>query len=145
MYLRLTVLLVLFSRPLFLMLAGPLIVLACIAGVAGWLWSRVSSGRPEESTTEFQPRNPLELRAAILFAGLFLVVLVATRLTVTHLGNSGIYGLAAVIGLTDVDPFILGMAQSAGTLMPASLAAASILIACVEQQCGERNLRIHLR
>jgi uncharacterized membrane protein (DUF4010 family) len=48
---------------------------------------------------------------------------------VNHLGNTGIYGLAAIVGLMDVDPFILGMTQSAGGLTPESLAASGILIA----------------
>jgi uncharacterized membrane protein (DUF4010 family) len=64
-----------------------------------------------------------------LFAALFLAVLVVTRVAVTHLGNTGIYGLAAIIGLMDVDPFILGMTQSAGALTPESLAAIGILVA----------------
>ena len=129
MYLRLTILLVLFSRRLLVTLAAPLIILACVAGLVGWLWSRVPKGGSEEARREFQPRNPLELGAAILFAILFLAVLVVTRVAVTHLGNTGIYGLAAILGLMDVDPFILGMTQSAGALTPESLAASGILIA----------------
>jgi uncharacterized membrane protein (DUF4010 family) len=70
----------------------------------------------------------LELRSAILFAVLFLAVLVISRLVMTHFGNTGIYGLASV-GLIDVDAFILGMTPSAGALTPGSLAANSILIA----------------
>jgi uncharacterized membrane protein (DUF4010 family) len=129
MYFRLTVLLVLFNRKLLVMLAAPLIILACVAGLAGWLWSRIPKGSSEEFGREFQPRNPLELRAATLFAALFLAVLVVTRVAATRLGHSGIYGLAAIIGLIDVDPFILGLAQSTGALTPESLAARGILIA----------------
>jgi uncharacterized membrane protein (DUF4010 family) len=71
----------------------------------------------------------LELRSAILFAVLFLAVLVISRLVMTHFGNTGIYGLASLIGLINVDAFILGMTQSAGAFTPGSLAANSILIA----------------
>jgi len=39
------------------------------------------------------------------------------------------YGLASLIGLVDVDAFILGMTQSAGALASNSLAAKGILIA----------------
>jgi uncharacterized membrane protein (DUF4010 family) len=129
MYVRLTVLLVLFSRELFLVLAVPMMILACLAGLGGWVWSRVPSGGREKARREFQPRNPLELRAAVLFAILFLTVLVVTRVAVNHLGNTGIYTLAAIIGLMDVDPFILGMTQSVGHLTPESLAASGVLIA----------------
>jgi uncharacterized membrane protein (DUF4010 family) len=129
MYVRLTVLLMFFSRSLLVMLAAPLMILACLAGLAGWLWSRVPSGGSARTKREFQPRNPLELRAAVLFAALFLAVLVVTRVAVTRYGNAGIYSLAALVGLMDVDPFILGMTQSAGALATPSLAASGILIA----------------
>jgi uncharacterized membrane protein (DUF4010 family) len=129
MYVRLSVLLVLFSRSLFMMLVAPMMTLACVAGVGGWLWSRVPKGAREKARREFQPKNPLELRAAILFAMLFLAVLIVTRVAMSHLGKTGIYGLAALVGLMDVDPFILGMTQSAGSSTPESLAAAGILIA----------------
>jgi uncharacterized membrane protein (DUF4010 family) len=129
MYLRLAALLALFNHGLFLMLGLPFTVLAALAAAAGWLWSR----RPDANTgtikREFEPRNPLELRAAFLFALLFLVLLVATRLAVVYLGKAGVYGLAAVMGVTDVDPFIMGMTQSAGTATPLSVGAAAILIA----------------
>jgi uncharacterized membrane protein (DUF4010 family) len=129
MYVRLTVLLMLFSHKLLVRLAAALMILACVAGLAGWLWSRVPRGRSERARREFQPRNPLELRAAVLFAALFLAVLVVIRVAVTHLGNTGIYGLAAIVGFMDVDPFVLGMTQSAGALTPESLAAIGILVA----------------
>ncbi len=129
MYLRLVILLTLFNRTLLHMLAAPLLVLGCVAGITGWLWSRRQQQRPAETHGELQPRNPLELRSALVFAVLFLAVLVISRLVLTHFGNTGMYGLASLIGLVDVDAFILGMTQSAGALASNSLAAKGILIA----------------
>jgi len=129
MYVRLVVLLVLFNRTLLHMLAVPLLILGCLAGITGWLWSHLQHDRPAETGGEFHPRNPLEMRSAVLFAALFVLVLVISRLVLTHFGNTGIYGLASLIGLVDVDAFILGMTQSAGALTANSLAAKGILIA----------------
>ena len=129
MYLRLAVLLLLFNRRLLAMLAAPLVILGCLAGVGGWVWSRLPDTGSGQSRREFAPRNPLELRVAFLFAALFLGLVVLTGLTVTHLGKAGIYALSGIVGLVDVDPFVLGMTQSAGTLAPVSLAARSIVIA----------------
>jgi len=78
---------------------------------------------------EYEPENPLELRAAFFFAALFLVMLIATRLAVVYLGKAGVYSLAAIMGVADVDPFIMGMTQSAGSLTPVSVGAAAILVA----------------
>ena len=65
----------------------------------------------------------------MLFAMLFLAVLVVTRLAVIQYGSAGMYTLAATIGLIDVDPFIVGMTQSAGALTGESLAVRGILVA----------------
>ncbi len=128
MYLRLAALLALFNRGLFRTLGVPFTLLATLAAVAGWLWSRLPDAKTGEIKREYEPRNPLELHAALVFALLFLAMLVATRLAVVYLGRAGVYGLAAVMGVTDVDPFIMGMTQSAGTATPLSVGAAAILV-----------------
>jgi uncharacterized membrane protein (DUF4010 family) len=129
MYLRLVALLALFNRPLASVLAPAFLVLAGVAIAVGWFWSR----RPDEVASdikrEFEPNNPLELGAAFLFAAFFVAMLIATQLAVTYLGHAGVNILAAVMGVTDVDPFILGMTQAAGTLTPLKVAAGAVLIA----------------
>jgi len=129
MYLRLILLLMLFNRTLLHILAVPLLVLGCVAGITGLLWSHLEQQKPAETRAELRPRNPLELRAAFLFAVLFLAVLVISRLAISHFGKMGMFGLAGLVSLIDVDAFILGMTQSAGALTSGSLAAKSILIA----------------
>ena len=44
-------------------------------------------------------------------------------------GTSGIYTLAAIVGVTDIDPFVLNLAQGGTTGMSNSALAAAILIA----------------
>ena len=56
-------------------------------------------------------------------------MLACTQLAVIYLGRAGVNTLAAIMGVTDVDPFILGMTQSAGGTTPLRLAAAAVLIA----------------
>jgi len=129
MYLRLVALLALFNRQLMLLLALPFLVLSAVAIGAGWLWSRRPDPNAQPVQREFEPSNPLELLAAFLFALLFLVMLVATQLAVTYLGRAGVNTLAAIMGVTDVDPFIMGMTQAAGALTPLRVAAAAVLIA----------------
>ena len=129
MYLRLVALLMLFNRRLGTMLAPSFLLLAAIAIAGGWLWSRRPDAVASEVKREFEPNNPLELVAAFVFALFFLGMLVATQLAVAYLGRAGVNILAAVMGLTDVDPFIMGMTQAAGTLTPLQVAAVAVLIA----------------
>jgi uncharacterized membrane protein (DUF4010 family) len=129
MYVRLTALVGLFNPRLLAMLGVPFVVLAVVALSAGWLWSRVPDGQASEITREFEPRNPLELGAASLFGVLFLGMLILTHLVVAYLGRGGLYSLAAIMGVTDVDPFIMGLTQAAGGVTPVASAAAAILVA----------------
>ena len=129
MYLRLAILLALFNRQLMALLLGPFLVIAVVAVAAGWLWTRRADKGAQDIQQELKPRNPLDLGMALLFALLFLVMLVVTQLAVTYLGRAGVDTLAAVMGVTDVDPVIMGLTQTAGTLTPVNLAAGAILIA----------------
>jgi len=56
-------------------------------------------------------------------------MLIATQLAATYLGRAGVNILAAIMGVTDVDPFIMGMTQAAGSLTPLKVAATAVLIA----------------
>jgi uncharacterized membrane protein (DUF4010 family) len=129
MYLRLVALLALFNRQLMSLLALPFLVLAGLAVGGGWLWTRRPDPSARAVQREFEPKNPLELLAAFLFGLLFLAMLIATQLAVTYLGKAGVNTLAAIMGVTDVDPFIMGMTQAAGALTPLRVAAAAVLIA----------------
>jgi uncharacterized membrane protein (DUF4010 family) len=129
MYLRLAGLVSIFNRSLITILGVPFLVLAGASIAGGWLWSRVPDAKAGDVEREFEPKNPLELRAALGFAVLFVAIMVVTHLVVTYLGKAGVYSLAALMGVTDVDPFIMSMTQSAGANAPLGVAAAAILIA----------------
>ena len=129
MYLRLAVLLALFNRQLMMLLWLPFVVLAGAACLAGWLWTRRGEGDAREVSQKDQSRNPLELKTAFFFAALFLAMLVITQLAVQFLGRAGVNTLAAIMGVTDVDPFIMGLTQAAGTMTAVKVAAGAILIA----------------
>jgi uncharacterized membrane protein (DUF4010 family) len=73
--------------------------------------------------------NPLELGAAAIFALLFVAVSLVTVLVKSQLGISGIYALAAIVGVSDIDPFVLNLAQGGVAGMDNAALAAAILIA----------------
>jgi uncharacterized membrane protein (DUF4010 family) len=113
MYARMILLVLLFDAHLAATLAPGFCALALVAIGAGILLA-LQPGPKSIGLTQPPPptKNPLELGPAFLFGGAFLVVLVLSRLAVDSVGRAGLYGLAALLGLTDVDPFVLGLAQS---------------------------------
>jgi uncharacterized membrane protein (DUF4010 family) len=129
MYARILILLAFFNLSLAGAVAVPFAVLALGAVAAGWWLSTRGKAPPKSERTAVVRRNPLQLQAAVVFAIVLTVVLVLTQLVTTHLGKSGTYAFAAVVGVSDVDPFILGLAQTAGKLTPLQVAAVSVVIA----------------
>jgi uncharacterized membrane protein (DUF4010 family) len=129
MYVRLAILLAFFSRPLMCILAAPFLILAALAVAGGWLWTLRADTGTQAVQRVSEPKNPLELMTALFFAALFLAMLVATQLAVTYLGSAGVDTLAAIMGVADVDPLIMGLTQSAGALTPLKVAASAVAIA----------------
>lgn len=129
MFIRTIILVAFFSWSLTLALALPFIVLTGIGVAAGWWWSQRSDAEPEKPANEPAQKNPLELRAALLFALLFVVILSLSQLAAVHLGKGGVYTLGALTGITDITPFIMGMTQTLGALITVKVAAAGIVIA----------------
>lgn len=137
MYLRLTALIAIFNKNLVRLLAVPFLGLAAAAAIAGLLWARRRNGQPEELKREYQHENPLEMRVAFLFAGIFLIILVITKLALSYMGNKGAYILAAIIGFADVDPFIMSMTQAAGATAQLSVSAGAIVLAAASNNIAK--------
>jgi uncharacterized membrane protein (DUF4010 family) len=129
MYLHVAILVAIFSTPLRLHLTPILVGLGVLGIAAGLLWSRQSDSCGTKEPPGPLSRNPLEIRAALIFAALFVGMLALTHFVLQSMGTPGIYGLSVVTGVTNVDPFIMGLTQSAGTNTPTLTAAICILIA----------------
>jgi uncharacterized membrane protein (DUF4010 family) len=129
MYLRVLVLVAIFNGELAGRLAGPFLVLGVAAVVAGFAWSRLPDRSLQQVEREYEAKNPLEIGSAFLFAAIFLIVFVASQVVVREFGTVGMYSLAALMGVTDVDPFIMGLTQTAGSSAPLVAAAAAIVVA----------------
>lgn len=74
------------------------------------------------------PKNPLEVMAALQMALLFQIVLFAVALAERYFGDAGLYGSAAVLGLTDVDALTVSMAERASGGTSAVVAARALAV-----------------
>ena len=71
--------------------------------------------------------NPFEITPAVLFAAVFVILMVVTSVVKSTLGNSGLIGLGAVVGVSDIDPFILSLARPGDT--PFGVAVPAMIVA----------------
>jgi len=54
-------------------------------------------------------QNPFEIKPAVIFASLFVILSVVTIMVKQFFGEGGLIGLSVVVGVTDIDPFILSI------------------------------------
>ncbi len=89
-------------------LAAPLAaMLAACAAIAGALY--FFSRREKTEMPELQ--NPAELRPALIFGGLYALVLLAVAAAKDYFGSPGLYAVGLLAGLTDMDAITLSSAK----------------------------------
>jgi uncharacterized membrane protein (DUF4010 family) len=77
-------------------------------------------------------RNPFRMWAAVQFAAVFALVLLATKLVAVWFPTQGIFALAALSGSVDVDAITLSVARMAARgELEAGVAREAILLAAV--------------
>jgi len=129
MYVRMLIIVAMFDRALAIALAPALLGLAAFGLVLAAIWYRLSAAPTGAAPEAEPPRNPLELATAFVFAALFVLVSLASTWVRGQFGEAGLYGLAAIVGFTDIDPFVLSIAEGSGAPLPVAAAAGAILIA----------------
>ncbi|MGV1014892.1 MAG: MgtC/SapB family protein [Methyloceanibacter sp.] len=128
MFVRVIVLIAVVNRALLPYVLVPFGIMAAAVGAfAAWHYfhGAKKSAAPKGS---LNVRNPFSLTAAAKFAAFFAVVLLAVKIVQEHFPPSGLYAVAALAGLTDVDVITLSMAEFARS-GEARVAVIAILIA----------------
>jgi uncharacterized membrane protein (DUF4010 family) len=135
MYLRILAVTAIFNMTLARHLAPPMVGLS-LAGLAicalqYWVFDkRAAAAQDKDGAMQLAASgNPLELGAAAIFAVLFVVTSFLSTWATKEFGVGGIYSLAAIVGVSDIDPFVLNLAQGGLSGVPTSALVAAILIA----------------
>ncbi len=126
MYLRLLVLVAIFRVQSAIQVAPVLLALAAIAmGYAYWLvkadkaaFELLETGddpslpsKEPDSTEPKLNRNPLELNSALFFAFAFVLVSIATKVTLLQFKDLGLRMLSFLVGCSDITPFVVSILQ----------------------------------
>jgi uncharacterized membrane protein (DUF4010 family) len=97
-----------------------------LLAAAAVLW-RGPSGATEHP--QLRIKNPFDLGTVLQLAGLIAVILLVAKGVASYAGNAGLFLLAAVSAIADVDALTISMARLAGLQVAAGDAASAILIA----------------
>jgi len=111
MYVRIFILALFFNESVALRLAGYFLVLVLLSGLMGAFFLK-NNREPDLKRNDVGHRNPLEFKIALIFGILFAFFAVVTNLVISRYGNLGAGVLSLIVGVTDIDPYILNLFQS---------------------------------
>lgn len=128
MFARILVVVAVLNQALLPLVAWPvgaagLAMLAC----GFWLVWRRMNGADDKPLLRL--KNPFDLGTALKLAGFIAVISVVAKIVSEKAGDAGVFAVAAVSGLADVDALTLSMTRLSPASVPAATAALAIAIA----------------
>ncbi|MFN9277214.1 MAG: MgtC/SapB family protein [Planctomycetota bacterium] len=143
MFVRVAAIAAVVQPPLALALAVPCAATTAVCAGAAAVAMRSHAGGGADGLPAVPMQNPFSLLAASKFAALFAVVQLLLKLGQQHLPQSGVYAVAALAGLTDVDAITVSMAERVRAA-PADVgvAATAILVACLANTVVKTGMAI---
>jgi uncharacterized membrane protein (DUF4010 family) len=125
LFLEITLIQPALAQSLLLPLAA-LVIVPWVGGL-GILYRYPSSATP----SPWPVTNPVDLFSAAQYAGLLVVLAILIQGVRSALGNAGVYGLAALSGLADVDTVSIALARSVNQDLALKTAQQAIFLAVV--------------
>ena len=114
MYLRILILAFIFNKDVAVRLIPYFSVFVVVLLVyIGIMQFKVKKKTPEK-INENKQQHPLEFKTAIIFGLLFGFFAILTNFVITNYGNTGVNILSFIVGVTDIDPYILNLFQHVG-------------------------------
>ncbi len=131
MYVRLLILAFMFNGKIAEKLfPGFFVLIAASVPIVWYFWRHgidKATTAPAESMQEH--KNPLELKTAIIFGFLFTFFGILTQFVVQNYGKAGVNLLSFIVGVTDIDPYILNLFQGGTTMISVGTIARATIIA----------------
>ncbi len=125
MYLRILIIIWLINQSIIPTLWWKLVLLFLIGIILSFMVKSKTPHSNQSSVSNLQ--NPFEIKPAFIFAILFVFLSVITIWVKNFLGNIGLLVLSAIVGITDIDPFILSLVSKFQPIQ--SIIVSAIIIA----------------
>ncbi|MGA3015354.1 MAG: DUF4010 domain-containing protein [Bacteroidales bacterium] len=127
MYIRILVLIVIFNADLFNRVYIYFLILTGVSLLTGLVILLYHNKEYKTQNTELTAdKNPLEFKVAILFAVLFVAFTFLTWFVLDRFGRPGLNVLSFLVGLTDIDPFLINLFQGKSAIALNVIAVATL-------------------
>jgi uncharacterized membrane protein (DUF4010 family) len=112
MYLRILILILVFSQQMFGMVWPYFLGLFLVTVIIGLVILFFKNRSVTTCDQELQvDKNPLEFKIALLFTALYIAFTFITYEVLNRFGTPGLNILSFIVGLTDIDPFLINLFQ----------------------------------
>ena len=125
MYLRILVLILIFNQTLFNLIWVWFVLMFLVSAAISLLIRYNSRKFVVNKQSIGDDKNPLEFKIAILFTILFVAFTFITHFTIQYFGSGGLQMLSFIVGVSDIDPFLLNLFQGHYDVSMTVIAAAS--------------------
>ncbi len=129
MAIRVLVILGLINLELGMRLAAPLVGVGLVYLVVGGLLVRAERARGEHADETPLINNPLDLATVLKFGLLLALVMVLSRIATHFAGPAGVYAIALLSGMADVDAMALAMGRQGAAEIGLQAAGIAVLLA----------------
>ncbi len=109
MFIRVLLLSFVFNASVAKALLIPLSILTLLTFVIAWISYKFGNEGSDSKVDKSKTKNPLEFKTALLFAVLFIVFTLLTKYVMVTYGTKGLNLLSLIVGITDIDPFLLSL------------------------------------
>ena len=126
MYLRIWLLALIFNKKVAIILLPYFGFMMLLSFLVAFIFYR----RKKQIKTEFEvdvDKNPLEFKTALIFGALFTFFALLSQFVMHNYGDLGMTILSLIVGVTDIDPYLLSIFQSGGGIAVNIIVLATIL------------------
>lgn len=152
MFIRILIWSFIFNQGLFQKLFLPIsLVFLSAIGVTFFLFQRKKNH--DLNQTEIPQKKPLDLKSALVFGFIYMLISLLVTYANKNLGQSGTLISSAIAGISDIDAITISVSKLAGIKLDLKTAAIAVLIASVSNTliklgigiyAGSLSLRRHL-
>lgn len=112
MYLRVLLLIFIFNQQLFVFAIPYFLLMAlCGALIALFYFFKAKKASGESEKIIIEDKNPLEFKVALFFTIIFIGISFITQWAIGNYGQSGLNVFSFLVGIIDVDPFLISLFQ----------------------------------
>ena len=114
MYIRILLLAWIFNKEVAIMLFPYFLFFVIVSAAIITIMQLRNKTAEDEPAKVNNTHNPLEFKTALIFGLLFGFFAILTNAVVNNYGNMGVSILSFIVGITDIDPYILNLFQHSG-------------------------------